>query len=219
MLDNKRVIAVVPARGGSKSVPGKNIKDLAGKPLIAWAIEAAKKTGAIDRVIVSTDDQKIAAVSSESGAEVYRRPHHLATDESLVIDTLRDLIGSLRQEGENAEIMVLLEATSPLRTPGDIQACLEKLVRDGLDSVATFHEAELNPHRAWKIRWWKAGSVHPRAPFRGYPARNYRRRTNSTGLPTPFESMDFRATRHLCCSANLGPWFFRKTVPTTSTTK
>ena len=151
MLDNKRVVAVVPARGGSKSVPGKNIKNLAGKPLIAWAIEAAKKTGAIDRIIVSTDDQKIAAVSSESGAEVYLRPHHLATDESLVIDALRDLIGSLRQEGENAEIMVLLEATSPLRTPGDIQACLEKLVRDGLDSVATFHEAELNPHRAWKI--------------------------------------------------------------------
>jgi N-acylneuraminate cytidylyltransferase len=151
MLDNKRVIAVVPARGGSKSVPGKNIRNLAGKPLIAWAIEAAKKTRAIDRVIVSTDDPKISAVSSESGAEVYHRPSHLATDESLVVDALRDLIGTLRQEGENAEIMVLLEATSPLRTPGDVQACLEKLVREGLDSVATYHEAELNPHRAWKI--------------------------------------------------------------------
>ena len=78
-------------------------------------------------------------------------PLTLATDEALVIDALRDLIGTLRKEGESAEIMVLLEATSPLRTPGDVQACLEKLVREGLDSVATFHEAKLNPHRAWKI--------------------------------------------------------------------
>jgi N-acylneuraminate cytidylyltransferase len=151
MLDSRRVISVVPARGGSKSVPGKNVRSLAGKPLIAWAIEAARKTGAIDRVIVSTDDPGIAAVSSEYGAEVYHRPPHLAADESLVIDALRDLVATLRREGENAEIMVLLEATSPLRTPGDVQICLEKLVREGLDSVATFHEAELNPHRAWKI--------------------------------------------------------------------
>ena len=151
MIDGKRVIAVIPARGGSKSIPGKNIRPFSGKPLIAWAIAAGKGTAAIDRVIVSTDDDSIASVAREYGAEVYRRPHHLATDEALVIDALRDLASTLCGEGETAEIMVLLEAPSPLRSPEDIQSCLEMLSHDGLDSVATFHEAELNPHRAWKI--------------------------------------------------------------------
>lgn len=151
MIDGKRVIAVIPARGGSKSVPGKNIRILAGKPLIAWAITTAKETGAIDRVIVSTDDDRIASVSKEYGAEIYRRPPHLATDEALVIDAIRDLISTLRRERESAEIMVLLEPTSPLRSPEDVLICLKPLVHEELDSVATFHEAELNPHRAWKI--------------------------------------------------------------------
>jgi N-acylneuraminate cytidylyltransferase len=151
MLEGKRIVAVVPARGGSKSIPGKNIRVLSGKPLIAWAIRAGKEAAAIDRVIVSTDDDSIASVAREHGAEVYARPPHLATDEALVIDALRDLASTLHHEGETAEIMVLLEATSPLRSPADIQLCLEMLVHEGLDSVATFHEAELNPHRAWKI--------------------------------------------------------------------
>lgn len=151
MIDGKRVIAVVPARGGSKSIPGKNIRLLADKPLIAWAITTATETEAIDRVIVSTDDDRIASVSKEYGAEIYHRAPHLTTDEALVIDALRDLASTLRREGETAEIMILLEATSPLRSPEDIRVCLEMLVHDGLDSVATFHEAELNPHRAWKI--------------------------------------------------------------------
>jgi len=151
MIDGKRVIAVIPARGGSKSIPGKNIRLFSGKPLIAWAITTATETEAIDRVIVSTDDDRIASVSKEYGAEIYRRPSHLATDEALVIDALRDLTSTLRREGETAEIMVLLEPTSPLRSSEDVRVCLKTLVREGLDSVATFHEAELNPHRAWKI--------------------------------------------------------------------
>jgi N-acylneuraminate cytidylyltransferase len=150
MINNQRVIAVIPARGGSKSVPKKNIKPLGGKPLICWSIEAAKNTPAVDRVIVSTDSDEIAQVAKSAGAEVYPRPPHLATDEALVIDALRDLIATLRKEGETAEIMVLLEPTCPLRSVGDVAKCLELLVQ-GFDSVATFKGAELNPHRAWKI--------------------------------------------------------------------
>lgn len=152
MYHGNRVIAVIPARGGSKTVPGKNVRLLAGRPLLAWSIEAARSVPEIDRVIVSTDDGLIRSVALEHGAEVYRRPAPLATDEALVIDALRELIEVLSGEGEPARIMVLLEPTSPLRTGGDIRQCLELLVDEGRHSVATFKKADLNPHRAWRIR-------------------------------------------------------------------
>jgi N-acylneuraminate cytidylyltransferase len=151
MLNGKRVIAVVPARGGSKSVPGKNIRPLGGKPLLSWSIDVAKQVQEIDRIIVSTDDAQIAEVGRSGGAEIYTRPAHLATDEALVIDALKDLLATLHSEGEEPEWVVLLEATCPLRTPEDVRACLNLVVEGGYDSVATFKEAELNPHRAWRL--------------------------------------------------------------------
>jgi len=105
----------------------------------------------IDRIIVSTDDEQIASVGRAHGAEIYARPPHLATDESLVIDALKDLIQTLRAEGETAEWIVLLEATCPLRTVEDVRACLTLVGEGGYDSAATFKDAELNPHRAWRI--------------------------------------------------------------------
>jgi N-acylneuraminate cytidylyltransferase len=151
MFRGKRILAVIPARGGSKTVPGKNIKCLAGKPLIAWSIETAKSVEELDRVIVSTDDDAIGAVALEHGAEVYLRPESLATDQALVIDTLRDLIGTLKNEGEIAEILVLLEPTCPFRAATDVRDCIARLVLEGFDSAATFKAAELNPLRAWAI--------------------------------------------------------------------
>jgi CMP-N,N'-diacetyllegionaminic acid synthase len=151
VIDGERVVAVVPARGGSKGVPHKNIVPLGGKPLLAWPIDIAHAVEYVDRTIVSTDDDGIANVAREHGAEVYRRPAWLATDSALVVDALRDLIGRLRDEGEPARVMVLLEATCPFRAAEDVKSCLELLVRGGKDSVATFNPAELNPHRAWAI--------------------------------------------------------------------
>jgi CMP-N,N'-diacetyllegionaminic acid synthase len=151
MLDGKRLIAVIPARGGSKSVPGKNVHSLGGKPLLAWSIEVAQQVSEIDRIIVSTDDVQIASVGREFGAEVYARPPHLATDEAIVIDALKELLQTLQTEGETAEWMILLEATCPLRTPEDVRDCLKLIAQGGYDSVATFKEAELNPHRAWRL--------------------------------------------------------------------
>ena len=151
MLNRKRVIAVVPARGGSKSVPGKNIRPLGGKPLLSWSIDVAKQVQEIDRIIISTDDAQIAEVGRSGGAEIYTRPAHLATDEALVIDALKELLATLHSEGEEPEWVVLLEATCPLRTPDDVRACLKLLVEGGYDSVAAFKEAELNPHRAWRL--------------------------------------------------------------------
>ena len=151
MLNGKRVVAVIPARGGSKSVPGKNIRPLGGKPLLAWAIDVARQVEEIDRVIVSTDDSQIGSVGRDHGAEVYARPSHLATDDALVIDALKDLLRTLHEEQEKPEWIILLEPTCPLRTPEDVRACLKLISQGDYDSVATFKEAELNPHRAWRI--------------------------------------------------------------------
>lgn len=151
MIYDERVIAVIPARGGSKAVHRKNIRPLGGKPLIAWSIEVAKAVESIDRIIVSTDDDEIAAVAEGYGAEIYRRPPHLATDQALVVEALRDLIVRLRAEGERGRVMLLLEPTSPFRSCTDIQTCIEELVCKDKDSLATFKTADLNPHRAWSI--------------------------------------------------------------------
>ncbi|MDW5377021.1 acylneuraminate cytidylyltransferase family protein [Halomonas sp. HP20-15] len=150
MVGEKRVIAIIPARGGSKSVPGKNIRDLGGRPLIDWTIRMALDVEVIDRVIVSTDDHEIANVAGLCGAEVMWRPSPLATDTSRVLDTVVDLAERLKAEGERAPYGLLLEPTSPFRRPEFIHQCLKRLA-EGLDSVATFKPAELNPHRAWKL--------------------------------------------------------------------
>jgi len=151
MLNGERVIAVIPARGGSKSVPGKNLRELGGKPLLAWSIQVAQQVAEIDRVIVSTDDAQIGSVALALGAEVYARPDHLATDEALVIDAIKDLYETLRKESEQSEWMILLEPTCPLRTANDVRECLRLVGQGQYDSVATFKDADLNPHRAWRM--------------------------------------------------------------------
>ncbi|WP_347488252.1 acylneuraminate cytidylyltransferase family protein [Desulfoscipio sp. XC116] len=163
MFNNSRVLAIIPARGGSKSIPKKNIKPLAGKPLIAWSIETAKVTPEVDRIIVSTDDDEIASVAVSYGAEVYKRPAHLATDESLVIHAIQLLVKELQDEGEKAKYMVLLEPTSPLRLSTDVSNCIRILTGQCIDSVATFKDAELNPHRAWQIDNGQAKTFIPGA--------------------------------------------------------
>ncbi|MFC4357684.1 cytidylyltransferase domain-containing protein [Halobium salinum] len=147
---DERVVAVVPARGGSKSVPGKNLKHLGGKPLLAWSIEVAHAVDAVDRVLVSTDDEQIAAVAREYGAEVVERPVHLAEDNSLVIDALRHVRDWLVEDGDDATVVAMLEPTCPFRATEDVARCLDH-VFVGRDSAATFVESEINPHRAWTL--------------------------------------------------------------------
>lgn len=142
---------MIPARAGSKGVPDKNIHPLAGRPLIAHTIAVAQAVPEIDRIIVSTDGERIASVARACGAEIYDRPEALAGDRAQVIDAIRDLGARLKGEGEACDIMVLLEPTAPLRRPEDVRACLALLAERDLDSVATFKEADLNPCRAWRI--------------------------------------------------------------------
>ncbi|NAX29637.1 NTP transferase domain-containing protein, partial [Vibrio sp. V37_P2S8PM304] len=123
MLDGKKVIAVIPARGGSKRLPGKNIKQLGGKPLIAWSIEAAKKSKYIDRVIISTDCEDIAEVAQRYDGDVpFLRPQELAGDTA---GTNGVILHVLDQIDESFGYVVLLQPTSPLRNTEDIDQLLE----------------------------------------------------------------------------------------------
>ena len=114
-------------------------------------------------MIVSTDGEEIAAASRVAGAEVAMRPAHLATDTALSADVVRHHIAELRAAGETARYMVLLQPTTPFRLPADITACLQLLERDGLDSTATFTEADLHPHRAWTLESGRPANFIPGA--------------------------------------------------------
>jgi N-acylneuraminate cytidylyltransferase len=152
IVETGPVYAFIPARGGSRGVPGKNLRPLGGKPLLAWAIEVATQVARIDRIVVSTDDEDIAREAEAWGAEAEIRPAHLATDTALVVDAIRHHIAEWARRGEPAGIVVLLQPTSPFRTSSDIGSCLDALAGpDGADSVATFCEAEFNPQQAWRI--------------------------------------------------------------------
>ena len=133
------VLAVIPARGGSKSVPRKNIASLAGRPLIAYTIDAARASGCLDDIIVSTDDEEIAAVSRTFGANVpFMRPTDLATDTALTIDVVRHAVTTMEAaRGSQYDHIVLLQPTSPLRRANDISDALAKLVSADCDSVVT----------------------------------------------------------------------------------
>jgi len=132
-----RVIAVIPARGGSKEIPGKNIRPLAGEPLVVHTIRAALAARLVNRVVVSTDSAEIAAIAREAGAEVVTRPPELAADESPTEDALIHAVESL---GEDADYVVTLEPTSPLRTPELIDACVERALAEDADAVITVVE-------------------------------------------------------------------------------
>ncbi|MCO5249194.1 MAG: acylneuraminate cytidylyltransferase family protein [Chitinophagales bacterium] len=134
------MIAIIPARGGSKGLPGKNIKLLNGKPLIAYTIEAAQKAKFINRVIVSTDCRDIAEIAEEYGAEIpFMRPNRLATDQSMAIDTYLFTIQQLEQIEHKSinEIMVLLP-TCPLRTSEDIDKAHNIFISKKADSVISY---------------------------------------------------------------------------------
>jgi CMP-N-acetylneuraminic acid synthetase len=127
------IICVIPARGGSTGIPGKNIKDFCGKPLIAYTIMAARESGVFERIIVTTDSEDIAAVAREYGAEVpYLRPAELATPTSDIADTVIHLLDYLKEkEGYEPATFFLLQPTSPLRDASDILASLEIFKRSG----------------------------------------------------------------------------------------
>ena len=146
MIGDKKVLALIPARGGSKGIPHKNIIDLCGRPLIEYSISASRSSKYIDRVIVSTDDAEIARVSKESGADIpFLRPAELAGDNSKTVDAVLHAIKWLKANGENYHILVLLQPTQPLRTSEDIDTAIEKFIQSNYQALVSVSPVDDNP--------------------------------------------------------------------------
>jgi CMP-N,N'-diacetyllegionaminic acid synthase len=148
------ILAIIPARGGSKSIPRKNILPLAGKPLIAWKIESAQRSKFITRTIISTDDQEIADVAQSYGAEVpFLRPADIAQDLSTDVEFLEHALAFLKEkEGYRPEIILRLPPTSPLCTEVHIDEGIQKLLSTPeADAVRPITEAPKHPYKMWKI--------------------------------------------------------------------
>lgn len=140
------MIVVIPARGGSKGVPGKNIKRLSGKPLIQYTIDAAREVFKDDQIIVSTDSEDIKKTVESLGLKVpFMRPPHLATDQAGTREVLLDVLEHLNTQGIRPETLVLLQPTSPFRTGEDIKRALE-IYRSDLEMVVSVKETKANPY-------------------------------------------------------------------------
>ena len=137
MYKNNSFLAIIPARGGSKGLPGKNIKELCGKPLVVWSIEAGLNSKYLDEVMVSTDDEKIAEISKKYDANVpFLRPSELASDTATTFDTVKHTIDYYKNElKKEFDYIVLLEPTSPLREVCDIDMAIEILLESKADSI------------------------------------------------------------------------------------
>ena len=142
------IISVIPARGGSKRIPGKNIRPLAGKPLINWSIEQSLESKLIQRHILSTDDTLIAMEGEKSGAEILMRHPSLATDETPSLEVFRNVILSMNPQ---PDILVVLQPTSPFREKGKIDAAIEYFIAEKADSLISVSKSKLAPNWLMKI--------------------------------------------------------------------
>ncbi len=137
-MNELEVLGIIPARGGSKSIPGKNLVPLAGKPLITWTIQFAKQAQLLSRLVVSTDDAQIAEIAQQAGAEIVERPAELATDDAHTEPVLLHVLDYLEEtEGYVPDAVALLQCTSPMRGSEIIDAGIRKLAETGCDAVLT----------------------------------------------------------------------------------
>ena len=150
------LLAIIPARGGSKGIPRKNIKTLAGKPLIGWTIDAAKKAGCVDHIVVSTEDEEIAAVARGLGADVpFMRPSELAEDETPGIDPILHAIKNL----PSYEWVLLLQPTSPLRSSLDIEGIWQLCQSSAAPSAVSI--TKVSKHPCWMYQYSNQGQLRP----------------------------------------------------------
>lgn len=153
MKQGYRILGIIPARGGSKGVPRKNIKCLAGKPLLAWTVETALSLDCLDRVILSTDDEEIAGIGKRYGADVpFLRPAEIAADDTTDMPVYEHALNWLEQhDGFIPDIVVWLRPTVPLRSAGDIENSLDLLIKKRPDWVRSVCEAEHHPYWMYKL--------------------------------------------------------------------
>lgn len=142
MYKDKKILAIIPARGGSKRLPNKNILDLAGKPLVSWTIEAGINSKYIDSIVVSSDEQKILTIAVENDVIPIKRPDELASDTSSTFDAVKHAIESM---DKNYEYIVLLQPTSPLRNAKQIDEAIELLESKNADAIVSVCEMDHSP--------------------------------------------------------------------------
>lgn len=160
MIDGLRIAALIPARGGSKRLPGKNIRLLGGKPLIAWSIDFALANPAIDEIVVSTDDAAIADAARQSGVAVsWLRPANLSSDTASSVDVALHALDQLERAGRLPDILVLLQPTAPFREQGLLARALQLTVTNDLAPVIALGHAKTHP--SWCFRMMEDGSVQP----------------------------------------------------------
>jgi len=159
-MKEQKILAVITARGGSKGIPQKNLRTLLGKPLIAYSIQAAVQSRTLNKVIVSTDDENIANVSKQYGAEVpFLRPKHLAIDTATSLSVLLHAVKYLEEKEDYlADIIVCLQPTSPLRSAEDIDQAVTLCTSTDADSVVSLCQAEHHPYWMKKV---VKGRVYP----------------------------------------------------------
>ena len=156
MIAGLSVLALIPARGGSKGVPRKNIRMAGGKPLIAWTIEAALGSAYIDRVALSSEDPEIMETAGHWGCDVpFMRPAELAQDHTPGIDPVLHAIGQL----PGYDLIVLLQPTSPLRSSEDIDRCIERCLEEGRNACVSVTESEKSPY--WMYRLGQGFALEP----------------------------------------------------------
>ena len=143
MVSNRKLLAIIPARGGSKRLPDKNIINLAGKPLIVWTIDAAKQSKYIDRIVVSTDSGRIAETALNAGAEVpFLRPDSLGRDDTSTYEVVDHTLTQLRNCGNQYECLLLLQPTSPLRSAEHIDGATDLFIAKNADAVISVTEVD-----------------------------------------------------------------------------
>jgi CMP-N,N'-diacetyllegionaminic acid synthase len=148
MIDGLRVLALITARGESKGLPGKNLRSLNGRPLVAWSVVAAQQSTYVDRIVISSDSHDIISAAVEAGAEApFVRPPELAADDTGSVSVVLDVLDRLPE----FDLVVLLQPTSPLRTSNDIDTCLVTCVEGGAPSVLTITETSTSPYSAFRM--------------------------------------------------------------------
>ena len=164
MYNNNRILALIPARGGSKGIPKKNTKDFNGRPLIAYTIAAARSSGYVDSVVVTTDSEDIAKVAMKYGAEIpFMRPKELAQDTSKTIEAVIHAREALEDAGRRYDAIVLLQPTSPLRRSVEIDAAIETFYSHGCLGLASVSAVSENPILTRRID--RSGVMHPILPI------------------------------------------------------
>jgi len=155
------ILAIIPARGGSKGIPGKNMNLLGGKPLLEYTVEAARESKLLSRVILSSDDHAIINLAKSIGLEVpFLRPAHLATDSSGSLEVVQHALAFFEEKGETFDAVCLLQPTTPFRESGSIDAAIQQFVDSGYDSLVSVREVpeEYNPH--WVFEADETGCLH-----------------------------------------------------------